>query len=248
MGYTFDIGIWVTYDLSIDGLGDPESALNKFVPENFQEAGHSVNLTIHTTNPNPPAESLSAPDQWPTEDDPCAQFGQEPTTYNDLLEWWLDWHACNASETHGDANILVTNYDSTAGVTTGDCDETGNHYCVAEAHRIGDLADEDVDNAGPDVRYSQMYATVLHEIGHAVIDETGSFSCSSDPSEERMGNSWRNFDFDITYTTPMVTWDNSKGSKNECCTDLASEPSDPYWTRSYSQCVQDHLVNCQNKY
>lgn len=248
MGYSFDIGIWLTYELETNGVGKPRKALNKFVPENFKEADHSINLTVHTSNPNPPAESVYASDQWPTDDDPCAQFNEGYTTYDNLLDWWQDWHACNASETHGDANVLVSDYDSTAGLTGGDCDQTGNHFCVAEGHRLGDLADEDVDNAGPDTRYSQMYATVIHEIGHAVIDETGSYACSDSPSESRMGNSWRNNEFNITYTTPMVTWDNSNGSENECCTNLASEPSDPYWTRSYSQCVQDHLVNCKNKY
>lgn len=249
MGYPFDIGIWLTSELYYNGLGDPEGALSKFVPENFTEAGHSIDLTIHTTNPDPPAESFNHPDHWPTEGAPCSNFGQTATTYDNLLVWWEDWHACQASETHGDANVLVTNWDSTGGATSGDCNETGNHHCVAEAHRIGDLADEDVNNSGPETRYSQMYATVLHEIGHAVIDETGSFSCSSSPSEERMGNSWQDINFDITYTTPMVTWENSEdGSENECCTNLVPKPSDPHWTREYSQCVQDHLVNCANKY
>lgn len=247
MGYTFDIGIWLTYDLETNGVGNPREALKKFVPENFKEAGHSINLTVHSENPNPPYESVTHPDHWPAEDDPCPNLTGNPTTFDDLLEWWDIWHSCNG-KTHDDANVLVSDWDSTGGLTVGDCDETGNHKCVAEAHRIGDLDDESVDNCGPDTRYAQMYSTVIHEIGHAVIDETGSFSCASSPEESEMGNSWKDPDFDIKYTTPMVTWDDSEGSENECCTDVVTEPADPYWCRSYSQCVQDHLVNCANKY
>lgn len=248
MGYTFDIGIWLTYELENYGTGDPRKALNKFVPENFTEAGHDVDLKIHSTNPNPPEESVSASDQWPANDDPCPNFPDSPTTFDNLLDWWDLWHPCNASETHDDANVLVSNYDSTAGLTSGDCDQSGNHYCVAEGHRIGDLADETVDSSGSEMRYSQMYATVIHEIGHAVIDETGSYACGgSEIKESRMGNSWTSNG--NTYTTPMVTFDNGT-DYNECCTDLEPDPGywSRYYSRSFSQCVQDHLVNCANKY
>lgn len=246
MGYTFDIGIWLTYELAIYGNGDPEKALKKFIPENFKEAGHSIDLTIHSTNPAPPYESYNA-DHWPAEDDPCGISG----TFNDLMDWWDVWHSCNGT-THADANVLVTDYDSTAGLTIGDCDQSQKHLCVAEASKIGDLADENVDSYGHEMRYSQMYATVLHEIGHAVLNEEGTFSCSdSSVEEERAGDSWSVNNSDKVKTTPMVTWDNKHGSKNLCCTDLAAEPSsddNKVWTRSYSSCVQDHLVNCANKY
>ncbi|MFB6193606.1 MAG: hypothetical protein ABEI75_00950 [Halobaculum sp.] len=248
MGYTFDIGIWLTNDLDQNGDGDPRKALSRFVPENFEEAGHSVDLTIHTENPYPPAESVYADSDWPASDDPCPNFTGHETTFDNLLDWWDLWHPCNASETHADANVLVSNYESTAGYTGGDCDQTGNHYCVAEASNIGKLADESVDNAGSDLRYSQMYATVIHEIGHAVIDETGSYSCGGSTVEEsRIGNSWTSNG--NTYTTPMVTFDNGT-DYNECCTDLVEDPGyySRYYSRSYSQCAQDHLVNCANKY
>lgn len=243
---TFDIGIWITADLASNGPGDPVTALDRFVTETFDEMGHTADLTIHDDHPNPPRESVSLPEHWPANDDPCPNLEGHPETFDNLLDWWNLWHACNG-QIHDDANVLVSNFDSTAGVTTGDCDDAANHRCVAEGHDIGRLADEDIDNAGPDDRYSQMYATVLHEIGHAVIDETESVPCSNSISEERMGDSWRNQDFNITFTTPMVTWANN-GADNECCTDLVAEPSTPYWTRSYSTCVQNHVTNCANKY
>lgn len=240
----FDIGVWLTDDLDSNGIGDPRQALSKFIPPNFQDAGHSVDLTIHSHSPVAPAESYSHPDHWPQTAYPCVNG----SSFDDLLDWWESEHVCNSYTTHSDVNLLVTNYDSTAGATTGDCDEYGNHYCVAEASNIGDLEDEPTYSSGSELRYSQMYATVLHEIGHAVIDETGSYSCSGSPvNEERTGDSFTQNG--NTYTTPMVTFDNGD-DQNACCYDL--EPDPGYWSRHYSRsfsfCVENHLVNCANKY
>lgn len=237
MGYWFDIGIWLTQDLDTNGVGDPRQVLKDFIPENFSEAGHNVNLTVHSATPSPPRENV-VDTGWPQNAAPCGNW----ISFSNLMDWWEDWHTCNG-QWHDDANLLVTNYDSTFGLTSGNCNHTTNHHCVAEASKIGDLEDESLGAYGKDLRYSQMYGTVLHEIGHAVIDETGSYTCGGNPAnEEQMATSYKNSQGRVI-TSPMVSW----GTSNECCSGLVKEPNTAWFTRSYSQCVQDHLVNCLNK-
>lgn len=239
MGYTFDIGIWLTADLRNNGVGDPETALDRFVTETFDETSHSVDLTIHSESIVPPNENC-VDDGWPVYEEICGFGGQ---TYTDLLDWWTDKHGCNGYEDHTDANLLVTNYPSTYGITGPGCDI---QYCVAEASDIGLLASESFNNEGPELRYSQMYATVLHELGHAAIDENLSVSCGGSPAEEEwMGDSWSAVG--NTYTSPMVTWRDDTGTQNECCTNVEFKPSEIYFSRSYSQCVASHMKNCANR-
>lgn len=241
----FDIGIWLTADLENDGAGYPRTALEKFVPANFNEIGHSINLEIHDTNPNPPSDRAKD-GIWPiTTQSPCSKY--QNVTYNALIDWWVEWHACKGV-THDDANILLTNFESNYGVTRGDCDEELSHRCVAEASEIGRLHDETINSSGSDLRYKQMYATVLHEIGHAVIDETKSTPCTAETNEERLGYSYSDALGNI-FTTPMVSWANpDHGSQNECCTELQEKPENPHFDRSYSACTQDLITNCENKY
>lgn len=248
---TFDVGVWLTSELYHNGPGDPSTALDKFITNAFDEAGHTVNLDIHAANPDPPNENIVG-QGWPADDTMRCDGHIGTVTYDSLDEWWNDWHYCNADYTHDDATLLVTNYDSDYGVTTGTCSDSRSHLCVAEAHRCGELANEPTDAEGSEKRYAQMYASVIHELGHAAINEHLSAKCGSSPlAEEQMARSWYETSSGPARCTPMVSWDNSDGSVNECCADLVENPygtgTEIYWQPTYSTCTANHMKSCSDR-
>lgn len=244
---TYDIGIWLTYELANLGPGDPEAALDKFIKNAFSDAGHTADIQFHSERPDPPNENVVG-SGWPTEDTMTCNGHTATITYDDLGDWWSDWHDCHGVN-HSDANLLVTNYDSDYGVTWGSCSFSYAHRCVAEAHRCGDLADEPTSAEGSEPRYAQMYACVIHELGHVAINEDLTAACGSTPlDEERMGRSWYETSGGPARATPMVTWDDADGSVNECCDDLIENPygtgTEIYWQSTYSNCTATHTESC----
>jgi hypothetical protein len=249
---TYEVRFWTTEELHLYGDGDPEQAIKDFMDKTLQEIdGNGVSVKQGDKHPNPPHESLGADHHWP-EDAPHPCDGTT-TTFSDLLDWWDDWHACKANYDAKDCNMIVTNYDSTAGVFGGGC--TGaSPRAVAEGHRVGKLNSEAYSARGCEVRYSQMYATVLHELGHAISTGDcgggGIAGCSCNNSEwedELCGYSYYDTTDGNNYTTPMVTWSSDTlAGKNECCTDLTSDKSqgDECFEREYSDCRKEWAGPC----
>jgi hypothetical protein len=216
-------------------------------------ASTSISAAPHSVPPYEKASNDPDSDEWPIYDDPCGDLRK----YDDLLHWWEDWHKCNGTQAT-DGNILISNYNGTYGETSGRCpsvDNVGPLRCVAEGSEIGKLQNAAWDERGCDKKYSQMYATVLHEIGHCIIKEVGEYDCQGGAlTEEYMGDSYYDSSRGDNYTSPMVTWpwdDEDTDGKNECCDDLTvwSEPEgeNKYWEcfeRPYSDCVAKYTNNC----
>lgn len=243
MGY--EIAVWMTQKLVDNGPGDPASALESFINKTLEETGPSATVDIRSKHPNPPHESLSSGSHWPdTADSPC---GGGARTYSDLLDWFDEWHDCVATKTAKDANVLVSSFPGTGGVTGGGC--TGEPLlCIAEGSDVGRLASEPYDARGCDLRYSQMYATVLHEIGHAIIKVDGEYTCDgSQFSEEWMGYSYYDDYRGDNYTSPMVTWRwNTPDGENDCCKTLFTykDQGGECFERPYSDCVSNNSNPC----
>lgn len=257
MEHTFDVGVWLTEQLENNGPGDPRQALDKFITSAIENTGNEVNLEIHSVNPAPPYEYLDGPG-WPESYSMYCNGGFWGSYYLDSVwDYWYHYIDCKVDNPHSDINLLVTDHDSDAGATGGSCDDSDAHILIAEAHRCGKLADEPTDAEGSEPRYAQMYASVLHEIGHALIDEHQSAFCGEDPlNEEYMANSWYSSYDSPARCTPMASWEgyNDDGDyydSNQCCDNLIENPygtgTKIYWQPNYSQCVSDHVSSCNNR-
>jgi hypothetical protein len=244
MGYS--VNVWTTKSLHELGNGDPEQALDDYLTKALEETGYSASVDVKSHHPDPPNESLEADDEWPIwATNPCTGDSKE---YHDLLEWWGDYHNCKNLGTAKDANMLVSYYGSTAGVTTGGCSSSsGPFLLVAEGSEVGELINYPWDAKGDNLRFSQMYATVIHEMGHSAIDDSYADCTGTDSlDEEQMGHSYYDSSLGMNITSPMVTWtgDGNDGD-NECCENLGTVDYEPKgFERPYSNGVKDHSYPC----
>lgn len=234
----FTIGVWTTYELyhhwkNSMGADIAGQAIWDYIVKNVEdEGGYTVNVELASEHPNPPHEDITA--NW--EDyysHPCTG---ESTYYNDLHEWFQDWHSCNG--TKHDIDLIATDYYSTYGLTSGNTSD--GFFCSAEASEVGALHNASWSERGPEMRYSQMYATVLHEIGHAITEQGTDGCVSGSWNEEYSAYTYIDTQDGTTYnfTSPLVTWKDT----NECCTDMNYNSNyDKAFDREYSDCIVNHI-------
>lgn len=237
----FDIGVWTTYELyhhwkNNFGADIAGQAVWDYLEKNIEsDMGYSVSVDLDGDHPNPPVENLWASDDWPDyKAHPCTG---ESTYYETLHGWFIDWHECN-NKTKYDINLFVTDERSTAGLTSGNTSD--KFFCSAEGSQVGALHNASWDAKGPEIKYSQMYATVLHEVGHA-ITENGTDGCVSGTwNDEYIAFTYQEkLDGELyDFTSPMVTWKDT----NECCNSLMEYKGyGKAFDREYSSCLEDHV-------
>lgn len=234
----FQIAVFITYDLYAAAGYTYEA--QKWCKKHIEQAinggtDYTVEVLTPSETPHAPRENI-VDDGWPYDtSSACPNLGE--ATYNDLLEWFDVWHICHDVADAKDANILVTNEASTYGLTTGAESETKT--CVAEGSETYKFSS--TESRGCGLKYSQMGATVLHEIGHAITEPgTDPQGVDDDWDEEETGDTYQD-PFDKNwYTTPMVTY---KVSRNECgkTIDYPYNSLPNCFDHYYSQCVDDHL-------
>lgn len=267
----WDVKIWSTEALYNYWYGDARNAAEQYVRRTLEETDYSItSIQVMPEAPSPPNEDvLSWSDEGPG--DVCSTYDHSP--YDAFTNWWLDWLKCNydSSTWAEDANILLTNYHGGDGVTAGSCpvtDENDPLKCIVEADDIGYLYNKDWDVGRPYEengytykQYEQMFAGVIHELGHAANKaESGTGTCYGDSStydEEAMGNffpdqntTWYKHDGtsvneDLDILTPMVTPPWYYGDYNDCCYYLGSDTAHyEGYRRRWSNCILDHAKPC----
>ena len=239
----FSIGVWTTeelYDRWKGYYGEDQAAtrIAEYLRKNIEdEMGYDIRVYSQDDHPDPPKENL-APDRWEGYYEyPCGAFD---VFYANGREWLEDWHSCT-SQPQYDINLFATDSEGTYGNIAG----TDDSYfmCAAEARYIGELKGEPWDAKGSDKKYSQMYATVLHEVGHAITREPNKEGCVDDGGWNDEYIAYTEFDYDqyVHYTTPMVTWRDT----NECCASdmefIDSYDDEKCFKRPYSSCLENYV-------
>lgn len=218
---SFDIDISWSVDLD-NSVGDTaaikakeyiETAINNY-------SNHSVTVTLLDTISLPQEIVLQS---FTTNDHPC--LGTTPDSYywEDLGEWWEEATYCKADYTK-DSNLLLTNYDSQAGVCWN------NRASVAEGgQHIADLPSYErygSDDGGP---FDSMQ-TAFHELGHALMDIANEHNVGYDMYyAERDGS-------DFIGKSPMGYTE----STNECGRNVGSA-SYGDWAMEYSDCANNSM-------
>jgi hypothetical protein len=150
-----DIAVFVTEEAyNTDSAIDEK--VKKYISDAFESIKYDIGLVATNHKPDPPTEDAS--NNTPITDTVC---GTDQREYNDLLEWWYDYHRCNNLLDAADSNLLVTDSTNLAGEGY-----VGGKIAVASGHQIKNI------NLGASVPYratgTKHYAmaTALHEIGH----------------------------------------------------------------------------------
>lgn len=123
---------------------------------------HSINVTTPTSGILAPRQRIRGGGSFEVAN-PCADnIGELRKTYPNLAPWWADYIGCRHPK-DGDADLLLTAFDSEAGV----CAEF--HAAIAEGgQHIANLP-SDYNFYGCDRCYDSMQ-TALHEVAHALLD------------------------------------------------------------------------------
>lgn len=236
----FTIGIWVTSDLDSNEQDDTAVIVENYLEKNIEsDMGYTVDCTTESNHPDPPHEDMFSDAHWPANyAHPCKST---VPTFDDCLDWLETWHTCNGESLY-DINLFCTNYSSTGGLTTGDT--TNGFMCGAEASDVWRMGSETWSAKGDALKYSQMYATVLHEVGHAITKDGTNGCITGTWEEEYTAFTSTDSGASMNYTSPMVTWQDN----NECCMP-PMEYNTQYgkgYTRPYSECVDNHVRPMDN--
>ncbi len=150
-----DIAVFLTEEAyNTDSIMDEK--VKKYLSDAFESVSYDIGLVNTTHNPDPPTEDAS--DNTPITDTVC---GNDERDYNDLLEWWYDYHRCNVLPDAADSNILITDGTNLAGEGY-----VGGQMAVASGHQIKNIDfDDPVPNRATGTKHFAM-TTAIHEIGH----------------------------------------------------------------------------------
>lgn len=220
---SFDIGLYITQELYDKEGNTPLDRAKTYVDEAINYySPHTASIHAVTSH------SVSAPSQeLPSgelnEPEPCVAE-PEMRSYGGLVGWWADY-ADNCDTKGNDATVLITNgdYGGTVGVTKGDA-------CVCEGgSHIADLPSS-YEMYGSDTKHKAVN-TVIHEIGHVIINDTINHHEAYNTLKSSNGN-WGE--------TAMETGAISEISENECGHDVHSQTGS-YQRLAYSLCAENNM-------
>lgn len=138
-------------------------------------------------------------------------------------DWWRDYVQCVLFNELRDCDLLLTNYDSYAGVSWND------RYSVGEGGFSIAKSPSSWDPNGCDNRYLRM-STALHEFGHAIMSKSESFEHST--------GDVLNVNEDMSKTAML--YNEHIGSDNQCGNKI--EQDDSCHAMYYSECTESHMT------
>lgn len=171
-----DIAVFTTIQADSND-SDKQQVIKDYLEQAYSQTPHEVNVMTPSNHPNPPTEKKGES----FSDAPCSHQGQQETSYDGLLQWWRDYHACHNVTDAKDGNILVTDANAPGGVSDG-------HMTIAHGRQVKEIDPGEMYNRGC-TSGLEAVGTVLHEAGHCVgLKHQGGYGYedSYDPAEYYM--------------------------------------------------------------
>lgn len=217
-----DIAVFITEEAYNT---DPEmdEKVKKYLSNAFQGLSYDLGLVNTTHHPDPPTEDAS--DSTPITDTVC---GTDTRDYEDLLEWWYDYHRCNNLPDAADSNLLVTDSTNLAGEGY-----IGGQIAVASGHQIKNINLSDPVPAREKGSTYYAMATALHEIGH-------NLGCNHKDGHHEVVNNSTEYNQTLMMHAYSENFDNGDNSCGNYLDNVQSS-MDEYVKFEFSDCAESNM-------